>query len=136
LLLSMVMFAGLCAVRVPMAGDCSWHNAPGTPGVFTDTCCSVPLTIVEEPAKRKGLRSYIAAVTRCIGQAPDASAFWLKIYRVQSDGGSIVLYLPGERRAGPVLGGQDRPSVLAGRSTAMPASRRWASTTASGTGSS
>ena len=51
--------------------------------------------------------------------------------------GRIVLSRTGERRAGAVLGGPGfRPSVLARRSTAMPGSRRSASTTASGTGSS
>jgi Resolvase, N terminal domain len=37
-------------VRVPTAGDVSVHIAPCTPGVDTETCCLVPLTIVAQPA--------------------------------------------------------------------------------------
>ena len=138
LLFGRVMLAGVCTVRVPTAGDWSWQSAPGTPGVFTETCCSVPLTMVEEPAKRIGIAQHIAAVTRCIGQAPPCfGPFWLKIYREQSDGGSIVLYPTGERRAGAVLGGPgfDRLSRLGAR---PPCQRRDGGLRlqASGTGSS
>ena len=60
-------------VRVPMAGDCSWHVAPGTPGIFTETCCSVPLTMVEQPANRTEAVPHKAAVARTIGLTPQPS---------------------------------------------------------------
>ena len=38
LLFGSMTLPGVWTVRVPMAGDCSWHVAPGAPGVFTETC--------------------------------------------------------------------------------------------------
>jgi hypothetical protein len=67
-LLGRTIFPGVCTVRVPTAGEESVHMASCTPGVATDTCCCVPLTMVEQPVRR--IMPHKAATPRSMAEPP------------------------------------------------------------------
>src|SRR4029079_207019 len=68
LLLGRTTVPGVCTVRVPTAGDESVHMASCTPGVATEACCWVPLTMVEQPVRR--ITPHKAATPRPMAEPP------------------------------------------------------------------
>src|SRR5262249_32646837 len=89
-----MMVPGVSTARVPTAGEESVHMAPCTPGVATETCCLVPLTMVEQPVRRIAITPRRAATPRPMAQPPQvaASRFGSTIYGTQLKGESSLRF--------------------------------------------